>query len=154
MSLQTRGSAALDKAQRRLALLKSIDQHLDFGNGLTIEAYSRLINATRAMLEAHNTLLSKLDESRKTLNQMDEALSEMSERMLYGVATIYGKNSIEYSKAGGSNRKRSKKSISLIQVPSDVELLATQTIQNPIVNKLIDGNGSLSDGSISHSDQV
>ena len=38
MSLKTRGSAAIDKAQLRLALLKSIDENLDLGHGLTIEA--------------------------------------------------------------------------------------------------------------------
>ncbi|MFQ4144361.1 hypothetical protein [Chlorogloeopsis sp. ULAP02] len=150
MSLKTRGSAAVDKAQRRIALLKSIDEHLDLGHGLNVEAYSRLIDATRTMLEAHNTLLSNLDESRKTLTQMDKALSEMSERMLSGVATIYGKNSIEYSKAGGSNRKRSKKSIS--QVPPVVAFLATQPAQTAIANKLTDGNGSLSDRSVTNSD--
>ncbi|MBG1243377.1 hypothetical protein [Nostoc sp. NZL] len=107
MSLRTRGSAAVDKAQRRLALLKSINENLDLGHGLSIEVYTRLIDNTRAMLEAHNTLLSNLDESRKTITQMDNALSELSERMLTGVATIYGRNSMEYSKAGGSIRKRS-----------------------------------------------
>ncbi|MHC0064532.1 hypothetical protein ACWATR_16785 [Nostoc sp. UIC 10890] len=40
MSLKTRGSAAVDKAQLRLALLKSIDKNLDLGHGLTIEAYT------------------------------------------------------------------------------------------------------------------
>jgi hypothetical protein len=152
MSFKTRGSAAVDKAQRRLALLKSIDEHLDLGNGLTIEAYNQLIDTIRAKLEAHNKLLSNLDESRQTLDQMDKALSEMSERMLSGIATIYGKNSIEYAKAGGSNRKRSKKSIS--QVPPVVAVIATQPPQTTTANKLTDGNGSLSNPSISHSDQV
>ncbi|NEU79623.1 hypothetical protein [Nostoc sp. UIC 10630] len=43
MSLKTRGSAAVDKAQRRLALLKSINENLDLGHGLTIEAYIGII---------------------------------------------------------------------------------------------------------------
>ncbi|MEH2149048.1 hypothetical protein [Nostoc sp.] len=34
MSLRTRGSAAVDKAQLRLALLKSVDENLDLGHGL------------------------------------------------------------------------------------------------------------------------
>ncbi|MBN3950496.1 MAG: hypothetical protein HWQ38_30135 [Nostoc sp. NMS7] len=124
MSLRTRGSAAVDKAQRRLALLKSIHENLDLGHGLSIEAYTSLIANTRATLETHNTLLSNLEESRKTITQMDKGLSELSERMLSGVATIYGKKSMEYSKAGGSSRKRSKKSIS--QVPSVVAVSVTQ----------------------------
>jgi len=128
----------VDKAQRRLALLKSIHEHLDLGHGLTIEAYTRLIDTTRATLEAHNTLLSNLEESRKTMTQMDKALSELSERMLSGVATIYGRNSMEYSKAGGSNRKRNKQSIS--QVPPVVAVLATQPAQTVIANGLTNGN--------------
>ncbi|WAL61467.1 hypothetical protein [Thermocoleostomius sinensis] len=106
MVLKTRGSAALDKAQRRLALLKSIEENLDLGYGLTVTAYGQLIDQTRAMLEAHNTLLSEIEESRKTMNQMDRALSELSGRMLSGVATRYGRNSMQYLKAGGSNRTR------------------------------------------------
>jgi hypothetical protein len=137
MSLRTRGSAAVDKAQRRLALLKSINENLDLGHGLSIEAYTRLIDNTRATLEAHNTLLSNLEESRKTMTQMDNALSELSERMLTGVATIYGRNSMEYSKAGGSSRKRSKKSIS--QVPLGVAVSTTQPTQTAT-----NGKGNLS----------
>ncbi|MEH2358289.1 hypothetical protein [Nostoc sp.] len=140
MSLKTRGSAAVDKAQRRLALLKSIDDNLDLGHGLTIEAYTSFIANTRATLETHNTLLSNLDESRKTITQMDKTLSELSERMLSGVATIYGRNSMEYSKAGGSSRKRNKKSIS--QVPSVVVLPVTQPSQTAIASESTNGNGT------------
>ncbi|MGG6268769.1 hypothetical protein ACQ4M3_31415 [Leptolyngbya sp. AN03gr2] len=108
MALKTRGSSAVDKAQRRLALLKSIDENLDLGYGLTVSTYAGLTEQARLSLETYNTLLSKVDEARTKLEQTEKALSEMSERMLSGVATKYGKSSIEYSKAGGSNRKRSK----------------------------------------------
>lgn len=140
MSLKTRGSAAIDKAQLRIALLKSIDENLDLGHGLTIEAYNHLINTTRAMVEANNTLVSNLEESRKTVTQMDKALSEISERMLTGVATVYGRNSIEYSKAGGSNRKRSKLSTS--KVTPLVAVLTTQPTQAAIANGSTNGNGT------------
>ncbi|MBW4441913.1 MAG: hypothetical protein KME10_11880 [Plectolyngbya sp. WJT66-NPBG17] len=108
MALKTRGSSAIDKAQRRLALLKSINEHLDLGYGLTTDNYAGLTEQARTSLEMYNTLLSRVDEARTNLEQTEKALSEMSERMLSGVATKYGKSSIEYSKAGGSNRKRSK----------------------------------------------
>ncbi|MCC5609311.1 hypothetical protein LC612_21660 [Nostoc sp. CHAB 5834] len=139
MSLKTRGSAAVDKAQHRLALLKSINENLDLGHGLSIEAYTRLIHNTRATLEAHNTLLSNLEESRKRITQMEQTLSELSERMLIGVATVYGRNSIEYSKAGGSSRKRSSSKKSISEVPSVVAVLTTQPIQTAT-----NGKGSLS----------
>ncbi|WP_445633057.1 ATPase involved in DNA repair [Nostoc sp. DSM 114161] len=140
MSLQTRGSAALDKAQRRLALLKSINENLDLGHGLSIEAYSRYIDDTRATLEAHNTLLSNLDESRKTMDRKDKGLSELSERMLSAIASIYGRNSIEYLKAGGSSRKVSKSKKSITQVPSVVAVPSSEPIQIAT-----NGKGSLSD---------
>ncbi|MBD2531488.1 hypothetical protein H6G97_18605 [Nostoc flagelliforme FACHB-838] len=139
MSLKTRGSAAVDKAQRRLALLKSINGNLDLGHGLSIEAYTRLIDNTRATLEAHNTLLSNLEESRKTMTQMEQTLSELSERMLTGVATVYGRSSMEYSKAGGSTRKRSTSQKSISQVPSVVAVPTTQPTQTAT-----NGKGSLS----------
>jgi hypothetical protein len=106
MTLVTRGSKAIDKAQRRLALLKSIHEKLDLGHGLTVDAYDQLIEQTRDLLEAHNTLLSEIEESRKTVAQMEKRLSDFSGRMLSGVATRYGKNSMEYIKAGGSNSTR------------------------------------------------
>ncbi|BAY08821.1 hypothetical protein [Calothrix sp. NIES-2098] len=137
MSLKTRGSNAVDKAQRRLALLKSIDENLDLGHGLTVEAYSRLINHTRVMLEAHNTLLSNLEESRKAITQMDRQLSQMSERMLTGIVTVYGRNSIEYSKAGGSNRKRGKKPTA--QVPPVVEVPDVQPASTAIIEEPTNG---------------
>jgi hypothetical protein len=45
----------LDKAQRRLALLKSIDEKLDFGHELSVAAYSQLIAEIRTDLEDYNT---------------------------------------------------------------------------------------------------
>jgi hypothetical protein len=106
MALKTRGSASIDKAQRRLSNLKSIDENLDLGYGLTIENYGAAIDAILSALDSHNTLISNLDESRKTVTELEKALSTLSERMLSGVATKYGKDSVQYSKAGGSNRKR------------------------------------------------
>ena len=111
MPLRTRGSAALEKAQRRSASLKSIDEKLDFGHGLTVEAYDQLITKTRAALDAHNRLVSEMEESRKTLNQIDRELSEFSGRMLTGVATRYGRGSMEYVKAGGSAYTRRSQTI-------------------------------------------
>ncbi|MBD2463802.1 hypothetical protein H6G89_22635 [Oscillatoria sp. FACHB-1407] len=137
MPLQTRGSTALDKAQRRLALFKSIHEHLDLGHGLTNAAYSRQIEITRAALEAHNTLLSNLDESRKTLAQLDAALSELSERMLSGVASIYGRSSIEYAKAGGSRRKSSR------AIPTSVQTtFAPQSTQATTPTESTSTNGN------------
>lgn len=108
--VQTRGSDAIDKAQRRIALLTSIEENLDLGHGLTIEAYREKIEAARAKLEAHNRLKSAFDESCKAMREEEKELTELSDRMVSGVATKYGKNSTEYLKITISNRKRSSTS--------------------------------------------
>lgn len=102
MALKTRGSAALDKAQRRLASLKSISEDLDLAHGLTNQVYQQQIETTRAALEAYNTLVSLLDESRKTVAEHEKTLNALSARMLTAVAVKYGRDSKQYSKAGGS----------------------------------------------------
>lgn len=106
MPVRTRGSAVLDKAERRLASLKSIDANLDLGHGLNLESYDQMISKIRNTIEAHNTLLSEIEESRKTIAQMERVLSDLSTRLLSGIATRYGRGSIEYLKAGGSNGTR------------------------------------------------
>jgi hypothetical protein len=105
MPLQTRGSAAINKAQRRLASLKSIDEDLDLGYGLTIGAYTQMIETVRSTVETHNTLVSEIDESRRTVTALEKELADLSARMLSGVSTRYGRNSNEYRKAGGNVRK-------------------------------------------------
>lgn len=135
MALVTRGSASLEKAQRRLALLKAINSNLDLGHGLSIATYTQLIATTRTALEAYNTLLSNVDESRTTLTQLEQSLSELSTRMLGGVAARYGKNSTEYAKAGGSNRRKGKHSTTEVSVtPATGTLEPAQVASATVLN--------------------
>ena len=62
MVLKTCGSSTIDKAQRRLANLKSIDESLSLGHGLTITTYTQLIDTTRAALDVYNLLISNIHE--------------------------------------------------------------------------------------------
>ena len=77
MALKTRGSDKLDKAQRRLANLKSIDENLNLGNGLMVAVYTQLIETTRAAMDAHNTLVSDIDASRRNLTQLINSLKQV-----------------------------------------------------------------------------
>jgi hypothetical protein len=120
MTVRTRGSAALDKAQRRLASLKSIDESLDFGHDLNVAAYSKLIDEIRAELEDYNTQLSEVAEKRKGVTQKERVLSAMSSRMLTGVASRYGKTSVEYIMAGGADGSRPR-SRSSAEASNDAE---------------------------------
>jgi hypothetical protein len=123
MSLQKRTSAILKRADLRLASLRSIDESLDLGNGLTLDAYSTLITALRDQISNYNQALSTVDQSRFSVNQLEHQLSSLSEKMLLGVAIKYGKDSDEYVMAGGSRRlyrrRRSAQEVPTVSAPVD-----------------------------------
>jgi len=117
MSRPKLSSKILEKAQRRAAALESITDTLNFGEGLTLDAYTSTIANLRQKINAYNTLLSSVDKAKNEIQQTEQILNDLSERMLTGVATKYGKNSNEYDMAGGvrkSERKpRSRKPMAL-----------------------------------------
>ncbi len=102
-------SAALEKAQTRLAALKSISSQLDLGNGLTIDVFSQLVDDGRQKLETYNTTLSTVDQTYTAVTDAEKVIAEWTERMLMGVASKYGKNSEEYKMAGGTRRSERKR---------------------------------------------
>lgn len=99
---------SVEKAEIRLAGLKSIDPALDLGKGLTADAYSELIEETRKQVETYNMMLSAIEAQRQLMLETEKKLRVMTEKMLMAVAVEYGKESNEYKKAGGvrpSDRK-------------------------------------------------
>lgn len=119
-----RSSKMLDKASARLEGMKSIQAALDLGNGLSVAVFESSITATRTKLNNYHQCLSLLDEALVELNDAEKALADMSERMLAGVASKFGKNSAEYVQAGGVRK-------SSIKYPSRKR--ATNAISNPRV---------------------
>jgi len=92
-----------DEAIARCSALKSI-QNLDLGNGLTVAIYDAAILDLRDKLNDYNTHLSIVDEKRYSVIESEKKLRDLSERMLSGVASKYGKQSEEYEKAGGTKK--------------------------------------------------
>ena len=101
MARSKRTSQVLEKAVRRAASINSIDPNLDLGNGLTLPAFSTLIQTMQTKENAYNTALSNLDKIYHEMLQTERELGDMTEHMLLGVATRYGKSSVEYGMAGG-----------------------------------------------------
>jgi hypothetical protein len=110
MACRKRNSTTLARAERRIESLQSIDTILDFGNGLTLAAYASIITELRSKLAAYNTALSAIDKLADDVNSIEQAVLEMSEKMLLGVGSRYGRTSQEYEMAGGSRRKTSRRS--------------------------------------------
>ncbi|MDZ7962938.1 MAG: hypothetical protein RMY34_34590 [Aulosira sp. DedQUE10] len=113
MARQKRSSKVLERAVRRAASMDSIDPNLDVGNGITLPAFSTLIEMMRTQEYAYNSALSNLDKLYSEMLKTERKLGDIAELILLGVATKYGKSSVEYSMAGGvpkNQRRRVKKS--------------------------------------------
>jgi hypothetical protein len=104
-----RSSTVLDKAARRAAGMKSINEILDFGNGLNLTEFDARIQTLQTHISSYNTMLSGLDEMAGRIKLLEQELSSFSEKMLMSAATRYGKDSLQYIQAGGNPRKRSKR---------------------------------------------
>jgi hypothetical protein len=105
MARPKRNSDALEKAGRRLESLRSIDINLDLGNGLTIAKFSAAIQDLAEKLAIYNTSLSEVDKQGDDVRVAEKMVTALSEKMLLGVGSQFGKTSQEYEMAGGRRRK-------------------------------------------------
>jgi len=97
-------SKTIEAARVRLAGLKSIDPALDLGNGVSVANFEAKIEQTDTSLENYNTSLSTADANQNIFETDEKDLKEFHERALLAVAAKYGKDSIEYEKAGGTRK--------------------------------------------------
>ncbi|MDF5737364.1 MULTISPECIES: hypothetical protein [unclassified Nostoc] len=141
MARRKRNSSILERADRRIESLQSISIELDFGQGLTIQAYSTTINDLRSKLAAYNTALSSIDKLTDDVKNAEQAVITISEKMLLGVASRYGKISQEYEMAGGVRRGNTKKKRSVAGNSKVTNPLAADSVQPS------SGNGSMNGAS-------
>ncbi|ODH00403.1 hypothetical protein A4S05_00195 [Nostoc sp. KVJ20] len=101
MSRKKRTSRVLKKAELRSAGLKAIDSNMDFGDNCDLQNLTKSIEQLRTMLDAYNTALTVIDSSKTKIDEMEKILSNLTDKMVRGVAFKYGKDSSEYEMAGG-----------------------------------------------------
>jgi len=109
MPRRKRNSQIIEKAQRRLESLQSVDPLLNFGNNLSVSTYTDYIEQGQQAIAKYNTLLSMVDEAQKTVETLEEQIAELSTRLLQSVGARYGKQSVEYMKAGGRPQASKRK---------------------------------------------
>jgi hypothetical protein len=109
MTRQKRSSQVLERAERRAAGLRSISSTLDLGNGLSLETYFQLMENLRAQVATYNEALSFADRAVSSVQDTEQQLRVLSERMLIAVAAKYGKDSYEYKMAGGTRKSERKR---------------------------------------------
>jgi hypothetical protein len=116
MARLKRSSPAADKADRRLAGVKSIGESVRLGDSLSVQAYATSIKTVRDRLEAYNSALSTVDAAQQALESAEKDLTEISKKILSAVALNYGDNSTEYTMVGGvrmSDRKKTTKKVNV-----------------------------------------
>ncbi|MBE8965516.1 hypothetical protein IQ277_04415 [Nostocales cyanobacterium LEGE 12452] len=91
----------LEKAELRSAELKAIDSNMSFDDDCNLQSLSQAIEQLRTMLDAYNTALTVIDSSKTKIDAMEKTLSNLTDKMIIGVAFKYGKDSSEYEMAGG-----------------------------------------------------
>ncbi|MEH1944757.1 MAG: hypothetical protein V7L01_31705 [Nostoc sp.] len=101
MSRPKRTSRVLEKAELRSAGLKAIDSKMDFGDNCNLQNLTQSIEELRTMLDAYNIALAMIDSSKTKIDEMEKTLSNLTDKMVRGVAFKYGKDSSEYEMAGG-----------------------------------------------------
>lgn len=111
MARRKRTSLVLEKAVRRAASINSIHPNIDLGNGLTLPAFSTLIETMRTKENAYNSALSSLDKLYREMLETEDELGDMTEHMLMAVGTRYGKSSVEYGMAGGIPKNQRRKGL-------------------------------------------
>ncbi|MEH2274662.1 MAG: hypothetical protein V7K40_07575 [Nostoc sp.] len=111
MARRKRTSLVLERAVRRAASINSIDPSLDLGNGLTLPAFSTMIERMRTKENAYNSALSSLDKLYREMLETEDELGDMTEHMLMAVGTRYGKSSVEYGMAGGVPKNQRRKGL-------------------------------------------
>jgi hypothetical protein len=109
MAFRKRTSLVLEKAQKRADGIKAITTPLSLGGVLTLKDYQDKMAAVQAKLSAYNTALAEADHINDDLVALEKELSDLSERMLTGIASQFGKDSPEYELAGGVRRSERKK---------------------------------------------
>lgn len=111
MSKRRLTSRIITGAGERAAGIGTIDANLELTKELTLVNYKAAIKATQDKLDAYNASLSIAEAKRDEFKTSEKALGALSERMLGGVATNYGKDSIEYEKAGGVRKSLRKRPV-------------------------------------------
>ena len=101
MARQKRTSTILEKAERRAAGLKALGVDLDFGNSRSLTSFLAAIEQMRKQQEQYNQLLASIDATYVEMLEFEKALADLSDHMLLGVASRFGRNSSEYEAAGG-----------------------------------------------------
>lgn len=111
MAFKKKTSAVVETAKLRLSGMKSIDKSTDMGNGIGSADLENKIRDVESALENYNRLLSLADEAKNQFDGKEQELTDLQRRVMAGVGAVYGYDSNEYEKAGGTRKSDRKKPV-------------------------------------------
>ena len=111
MARKKRTSKVLEVARQRLAGLKQISPKPEMGTKVTAEIYETAVNDLTEELDAYNGELALLDERTNRLDAREQALADLSQRVLAAVKGQYGPDSSEFEQVGGTRRSDRKRRV-------------------------------------------
>jgi hypothetical protein len=117
-------STVLEKTEQRLIGLRAINSDLKINDTISVDRLSQLTGQLRNQLNHYNLLLTEIDTAKADMETLEQTIRETSERLVSGVASIYGKDSREYEMAGGvrkSDRARKANLTRLKSTPADTK---------------------------------
>ncbi len=97
-------SRILEEIEVRATGLAAIDPNMDFGDERSLKNIGKKTALLREKLNAYNTALTDADTLRSEIKELEKEMAVLSSEMLLAVAFRYGKDSLEYQKAGGVRR--------------------------------------------------
>ncbi|MBD2530968.1 hypothetical protein H6G97_15810 [Nostoc flagelliforme FACHB-838] len=129
MPRQKRTYRALEKAELRMSGLKAIDPSMDFGDARSLQNITQVIQQYRSKIEAYNTTLAVIDSYKNEMRELETTLSDLTEKMLLGVAFKYGKDSHEYEMAGGVRKSTRVRRSLVSRLKTGTEEVSTNNTQ-------------------------
>jgi hypothetical protein len=100
-----RKSTPLDVAKTRWQGLVSQDPAMDFGYGLSAQAYGVSVSALNEQVLKVNNLSAEIQTQRKLLEEMEREMRDLNDRYMKATAAKFGTNSMEYLAIGGVRKK-------------------------------------------------
>jgi hypothetical protein len=98
-------SKILDQALLRVANFEAIDPKISFGGGLTLGEFSALAQSVQTSLREHNAAVAVVNQTTRSIQEMEKRLVEMGDRMVMGIACKHGTQSEEYQMLRKIKRK-------------------------------------------------
>jgi len=118
MARLRRNSPVLETARQRLAGLKAIVPPPDMGKALTVEGVEADVKHYSDTQDSYNLKLATLDDDTNQLDDLEQGLNDLNQRVLAAIKAQYGPDSSEFELVGGVRRSDRKKPARTTKTPA------------------------------------